>query len=507
MSGHLFVLRGDLTQLQCSAILVPCDHNWELIWEHWSELLPPERFESSPWGARLRDGGGSGRIAEVAPSRDRLIRLVVTADGRDDAQWVARGVVDAIKTLAGELSTPGGRFKPLIALPLVGTGAGGFREMRGILIRALLPALRSAAHDADVDVALVLRDDRDHAAIQGQRSTEDWPAFSGEELAIADELGARAARRELSLFLGSGVSVPLGLPNWRQLLTEIAGKELTDYSPETAPAIAQRLMREKGPERFRRHIADRVSSKPGFAPAHLLLSALEVAQTVTTNYDAAYETALETTIGSDAFRVLTRQLPQQPRHWVLKVHGDVRRAETIVITEDDYARLKAETRSVLSIVETLLLTSHLLFVGFSMGDPDFVEAVEEVRKVRALAEDSADAEIATVLALHPGAVAPHAGFTTVPMLDGSDDRAAARRLEMFLDRICWATARQNERAHSYLLDPDYTDLFIGDPASLHLRDLLAALAKDDVARGSAGWPHVEKALTALGARPRRSLGY
>lgn len=432
---------------------------------------------------------------------------MVTADGRDDPQWVAAGVVEAVKTLAEELSTPGGRDKPLVALPLVGTGAGGFAERRGMLIRALLPELQLVAHDADVDVALVLRDDRDHAAIQGRRSPHDWSEFSAEELAVADELGGRAARGELSLFLGSGVSVPLGLPNWRQLLTEIAGEELADYSPERAPAIAQRLMREMGPEQFRRHIADRVSSTPGFAPAHLLLAALEVAHTVTTNYDAAYEAALEGTIGTDAFRVLTRQLPQQPRRWVLKVHGDVRRAQTIVITEDDYARLKAETRSVLSIVETLLLTSHLLFVGFSMGDPDFVEAVEEVRKVRALADEGADAEIATVLALHPKSVSPHAGFTTVSMLDGEDDRAAARRLEMFLDRISWAAARQGERSHSYLLDPDYTDLFSDDPATLRLRSLLADVGKDETARASAGWPHVEKLLTELGARPRWSLGY
>lgn len=52
----------------------------------------------------------------------------VTADGRDRADRVADGVVDAIKSLAG-------RVKPLTALPPVGTGEGGLQLKRGQLAR------------------------------------------------------------------------------------------------------------------------------------------------------------------------------------------------------------------------------------------------------------------------------------------------------------------------------------------------------------------------------------
>jgi hypothetical protein len=509
MAGHLFVLRGDLTQLHCSAILVPCDNNWELVWEYWSDLLQEEQFDlhSSTWGARLK-GGGGGRFWDVAPNRSRGIRLVVTADDQRNAHWVAKGVVEAIETFAKDLPRPRGRVKPLVTLPLVGTGAGGFDNRRGLLISALLPALRKAARDADIDVALVLRDDRDHAAVQGQRSAGDWEEFNAEHLSNADQLGARAARQELSLFLGSGVSVPLGLPDWKGLLKELTGKPIPAYSIEDAPFIAQKLQ-DGGMKTLHAQVAERMDVS-GFAPAHLLLAALGIRKTVTTNYDTAYETALDGSYGVNKYRVLTRQLAAQPEPWILKLHGDVRRPESIVITTDDYTRLDKEHGSLHALVESLLLTSHLMFVGYSMGDLDFVKVADQVRKVRALAAESADENFATVLALHPGAVMQQEGFATIAMLKGQDDEAAARRLEIFLDRISWAAATQGQRSHVYLLDSDYKDLLADKPASTRLRDLLEALVdlpEDDPARKSNAWPQVEAMLTDLGARPREVTGH
>jgi hypothetical protein len=504
VGGHLFVLRGDLTQLQCSAILVPCDNNWELVANNWSPLLQMEQFEPATWGARLKGRSGGGRFVDLAPNNDRKIRLVVTADGRDDPLWVAAGVVEAIETFTSQLHAVGGRVKPLVGMPLVGTGAGGFRYERGRLIRALLPALRKASHSADVDVALVLLDGRDHAAIQGQRTADDWTEFSAEHLAIADRLGVRAARDELALFLGAGVSIPLGLPDWKTLLAEIAGEALPDYSPDSAPHIAQELREKVGRKRFYDHIAERVSVR-GCAPAHLLLAGLNVRQAVTSNYDTAYERALDSNLGANAYRVLTRQLAAQPDPWLLKIHGDACRPETIVLTSDDYAQLKNDHGALQSVVESLLMTSHLMFVGYSMGDPDFVEAAERVRTVRALADEDALEEHATVLALHSDAVSTPPDFATVAMLDERNDGVAARRLEIFLDRISWTAARHGSRSHVYLLDPDYQDLFADDPATTRLRHVLAGLLQlreGDPARTSRGWAHVENMLLELGGRPR-----
>lgn len=187
------------------------------------------------------------------------------------------------------------------------------------------------------------------------------------------------------------------------------------------------------------------------------------------------------------------------------MHGDAEHPESIVLTTDDYERLESEDSAVLGVVETLLLTSHLMFVGYSLEDDDFTAAADRVRHVRGLAKAKSDAGFATVLALHPDAVKPQAGLTNVAMMDTPDTRAAARRLEIFLDRIAWAAARQDARSHAHLLDTSYDDLFVDDEADTRLRTLLWTLVDlddDDPARRSTGWRRVESLLNDLGASGR-----
>jgi hypothetical protein len=79
-------------------------------------------------------------------------------------------------------------------------------------------------------------------------------------------------------------------------------------------------------------------------------------------------------------------------------------------------------------------------------------------------------------------------------------------LEVFLDRLSWAAARQHDRSEVCLLDDDYADLFRDDD-SFALRKLLNELGSvpgDSPARRSPAWSKVEELLQQLGAaRPRR----
>jgi len=256
--------------------------------------------------------------------------------------------------------------------------------------------------------------------------------------------------------------------------------------------------------KLREDIAKRLRVN-GVAPTHLLLAALAVRQTVTTNYDTAYERALEANLGPREYRVLTRQIALQPHPWVLKFHGCVKRPETIVITKKDYEGLQQDYGALQAVIESLLLTSHLMFVGFSMTDLDFTQAVEKVRKVRARADNAKLPPVATVLALHPRAVAKQDDFDMVAMLDGEDDPEAARLLEIFLDRISWEATTQGSASDSYLLHPEYQDLFANNTATMKLRELLAPfvekMGSNDPVCKSQGWKHVEDLLSRLGARP------
>lgn len=500
MNGHVFVLRGDLTTFACDAVLVPTDARWNVVAAHWAGLLPSDRLSdvSRRGWARIQVDDASAEWADMpVDEHGRHVRLIITAGAGGNPARVAETVTACVRDLAPRLKPRKGRVRPLVALPLVGTGDGGFRTTRGALIRGLVPALRALSDGLDVDVALVVRDDRDHQAVQSQRVDDDWPALDRPLRDSADELGQRAAAHELSLFLWAGVSVPLGAPTWAGLLEELRAllPSGVDVSPSVDPvaeasaleaALPAGLLQQAVVERFQFRLC---------APGHLLLAALDAERSVTTNYDRAYETALDGSRGGGTYTVLARQLPAQPMPWLLKLHGDVAAPETIVLTESGYARLTHELSALLGVVESLLHTGHLLFVGYSLNDPTFLKAVEKVAAVRRLADPELATSLATVLALRSGDVEPQPGLRVLRMADGGSVAEAARTLEVFLDRMVWAAALARG-AYGYLLDPHYEDLRTPEDAALVAR--LQELA--EAPKGSPAWPAVEELLARLGHR-------
>lgn len=77
-------------------------------------------------------------------------------------------------------------------------------------------------------------------------------------------------------------------------------------------------------------------------------------------------------------------LPAHPQHgckkWLLKMHGCVTRPHEIVFTKRDYIRYGERFAALGGIVQSMLLTKHLLFVGFSLDDDNFVRIFDSVRK-------------------------------------------------------------------------------------------------------------------------------
>jgi hypothetical protein len=81
------------------------------------------------------------------------------------------------------------------------------------------------------------------------------------------------------------------------------------------------------------------------------------------------------------------------------------------------------------------------------------------------------------------------------MSENPSDPEAARRLEIFLDRVSCTATTQGPASDPYLLHPDYKDLFIEDHSKIRLREMLCTLVhlldtEDPVCKNSA-WNHVE----------------
>ena len=297
-----------------------------------------------------------------------------------------------------------------------------------------------------------------------------------------------AGAGELSLFVGSGVGVPLGLPNWNQLLQGMAETVRPDY---VVPAGADLLDEAAG---FRWLMGDDYEpymkglfEVDRHALGHALLAALHVHRMVTTNYDPCLELALDG-VHEQSYEVLTRSLASGGRPWLLKLHGDIRSPGTLVLTRAEYDRLAEEGAALHGVVESLMLTSHVLFVGFSLVDHDFSHLADGCAGYATGRSTSREAGGRYGSDAPPGCGRRRAWKGEIDVVSlGSDDTVpeAARTLEIFLDRLAWAALSEGELAGEYLLDRGTSSG--SSDADRALRDALAPCRRLRHGGRAVGW--------------------
>ena len=507
MSGHVFVVGADLTRLACDDVLVPTDRDLHVD-AGWLPLLPEDAVAAAGDGTvRLRAGWPTdARVLQVAGSREPRTWLVDTVgdEGRG-LDWLLDGAREALATVASapERSPRHARARRLVALPALGTGWGVAAGSRGTLLERLLPVLQTAAGEHGFDVALVLRDARDLAAAQQVRRSGQGRWDLPQRLrSLGEVLGRRGRGGELAVFAGAGVSAAAGLPTWPSLLEELA--QLCDLEPDLRAGLAglppqdsaALLARELGQSRLSAYIGERFADR-SYTLAHAVLAALPVQELVTTNYDRLLEAAAEG--ARRPLDVLPFQESVPGRPWLLKLHGDVTRPETVVLTREHYLRTGDHRAALAGVLHSLLLTRHVLFVGASMLDDDLIRIAHEVRSALQPLDPQSRRRLGTVLALTEDPARARLwerDVDTVAIGDaGSSEAEAARRLEVLLDLIgCVACP-----ATGYLLDPAYRGMLTADEAALAaaLSDLEARVAS--APRTAQAWQLVEDVLRRLGA--------
>ncbi|MFO0851836.1 MAG: SIR2 family protein [Gemmataceae bacterium] len=521
MSGHVFIVRGDLRQLACDAWLIPASRSAR-PGDEW--FLPG--YDGPRRGEPFADGGPR---VQPLPGPTGHPRPWVGRIGSSDRPvgWYADGAAEFLDAAAAAIVAAGrpplfGRARPLLALPVVGTGRGGAAERAGEVVQELLPRLRAFADrpppgGVGVDVALVCRDAATHAAAQAERARRpDWPTdLTADRRAEADRLAGHALRGELALFVGAGVSMAAGLPGWAGLLDRLADRAglsaveraaLADLrnALDQATVVERRLAARGGT--LGRAVADVLAPHRHYALAHALLAALPVREAITTNYDRLFEAAWGAT-DPGGLAVLPGPARPHPRRWLLKMHGCVSDPDRVVLSRASYTRYDERLPALGGLVQALLVTRHVLFAGFSLTDDNFHRLVDAVRRLRA---GGPGGPLGTALSLGGGGLAEvlwEADVRRVRMADAAEAgpgfpaAEAARRLEVFLDYL---VSRTRDAAH--LLVGGRYDPLLSD-GERRLRDALArfaaAVTGPDAAsvRGTVAWPRVERLLRGLGFEP------
>src|SRR4051812_4802393 len=225
-SGHVFVVHGRVETVVHDAAVVPTDDGFGVsaTWNPVLEVDDPASLRPSAWPC-----DGHGRAG------DRPVWFISVGDGDGLATdlLVERAVGVVHDVAAARIPPASNRVKPVLAMPVLGLEGGGHDRDRGDVVKALLEALHAAVAGVDLDIAVVTPDASVYAAAQHVRSRID-PGTVGPELAEhAQRLGLLARSGDLALFLDAGVSMPAGLPAWREMLRLLGERThgLTDVDP------------------------------------------------------------------------------------------------------------------------------------------------------------------------------------------------------------------------------------------------------------------------------------
>jgi hypothetical protein len=507
--AHVFVAPGDVTRLAADAWLLPTDQTLS-IRDAWFDRVPALRQVVDTLGdhARgLRDGTAHALVlpgwSETTP---QPVLVAVPYDGVRESGQIVAPLQEALRAAAeaGRSRVPlrratAHRGLPLVALPLFGSAGGGGDQLRGELIRTVLDVAGAIAEDEHVDVALVLRQPSDLAQAHALRRADarSWCELDDALVARARTLAGHARAGRLVPFIGAGVSATAGLPLWTDLVADLAEGRLPDAERRDFGHLdvldQAHVLRHLYPDRagFARAVAERTGADHyGLAPA--LLAGLPTREAVTLNYDELYELA-----ASDMGRrtaVLPEEAAGSGGRWLLKLHGTVRRPETIVLTREDYLSYGRGREALSALAKAMLLTRHLLFVGFGLADDHFHELMHDVREV--LPPDRRESRLGTAVLLSSSPLRERmwGGELDLVGVGGDAIPDQARRLEIFLDCLL----AHSDQGLSFFLDERYRHRL--DDAELRLRDRLLRLAYETTPaeRDTPAWSCLADTLRSLG---------
>jgi hypothetical protein len=481
------VVHGDLALLECDVAVVPTDAllrvepSWRgLVTEDEARAGAPDGWAGGPGARSLDLGRRDGR----GPHR---VLVEVATEGSRPVQWYVDGVRDALDRARRACRASAGRCRPLLALPLVGTGLGGSAGRRGDLIPPLLDLLEEVASDGP-DLALVTYNRSDYAAVQAARAERGRLPEPFEEHAV--RLASLAARDDLVPFIGAGVSAAAGLPAWWELLERVAEAGQLLSEDERQDADRRRALRDSlrglgtldAAELLRTVLGHdavdavvREVDADRHSLSHGLLASLRSRRAVTTNYDRLYELACHRPLADrGGLAVLPWDSADLERSWLLKLHGDVERPDSIVLSRGDVVGYDTTRKPLASLLQAQMLTGHLLFVGSSMTDDAVVRLAWEVRELFR-AWGAPVRVVGTVLGLHEEPLRARLWQDVLtfvplaPLAEQDDEESGADPqglLPVFLDRLAQLASWER----SFLLDPRYEGM-VADP----LQDLRGAL--------------------------------
>jgi hypothetical protein len=209
------------------------------------------------------------------------------------------------------------------------------------------------------------------------------------------------ASRRCIVFIGSGASAGClsqdntkSPPTWSGFL-----KNLIDLMLDKTdlPTIRDFIQKEKyleaaeiikkniSPADFSAFIREGLVT-PRFKPSKIHEAILDIDPkiVITTNYDDIYDSFCRTGAAQEGYNIskyydshIISDL-RSPVRLIIKAHGCISDASKIVLTKSEYFRVRQSYSSFYKVLDSLFLTHTILFLGYSLTDPDIQLVLENV---------------------------------------------------------------------------------------------------------------------------------
>ena len=193
------------------------------------------------------------------------------------------------------------------------------------------------------------------------------------------------------VFVGSGVSVDAGLPDWQRLYA-LTVKGLTDHTPEaietlSLPALFDKLILDHGREAVHTQVKSLLSSKTAPGNLHKLVAKWPFRNYVTTNYDPLLDRALTAypgwiSVGNTAQE--TKKISGEVSKTIWHPHGMIGHPgekSRLVISQNDYDEVYPAGSVVFETLKALLRMRSLVFIGFGFNDPDLIHLLKAAARL------------------------------------------------------------------------------------------------------------------------------
>lgn len=380
MNDHLFIAPGDITQLSAHAIAYSANNALDKdgnLYSAFAAHVPgfADSYEKLRQGARPHRVGDTFWLPlETGRLPRGVVAVVSDGDPTGEKDASALAVRAALTAALRELRTAcGSEERFLIALPTFRVGKGSEHAQRMGSARAQIAAAKEFLDANDgVDVAFIpyttplyqifLEARRELLGDPGG----DTPRYSDLEQALID--------RECVLFVGAGLSSGAGLPDWdvfvRRLIDDlgIEWHDRLDYLD-----LTQWYRERFGPDKLAEVIRQTCTTDAHPTLAHYLLLSLPLRHVITTNYDDLLERTLSALKRHPVKVVHQEDVARTGRDdvFVVKLHGDSRHADEIIVSRDDYDEFFERRPAMALLLEGLLLNQTFFFVGYGLRDPNF----------------------------------------------------------------------------------------------------------------------------------------